>query len=650
MNITSSLVSERDRALLGGDYNAYHAQATRKVQNLRRRLGAATRGRKYTPKAPVTAENVSKNAEWVQLLLASSERAWASAMAMKSAQSPENTQKPMPGSTKRQIASRLRRAITHADNLVNILQDRNTTGAKVLDDLEARAYLSMLKGSLDFEKGSWQACIQNYSVAQVIYSTLARSAKIDAYKDLLSGIVDPSIRYAAYQLKMPRTKALNEIVIESFPHSEATVRQEIEEIDPQAFSVAAEAAPTKGGPKEIPSTLSWRSRKVKLEDANISQALGLSKEKEEDLVSSFKSFRDGSLSAKDLATAYEEVITARQDAADATKTAIDELVAEGVDTGDARMQSLQITRTAVNYAVIEWRIGRNRVLCGASDDGLAFEDEKPKQPLKPRKDGKPRAPKQESTGRKMSRLRERLALYDSILQSLDAVKELPGVMADAPFIEELDAKRAYFRALKCLAVGRSHAISDHIPNALALYARALELAETAASKLGAPTTADNATPPNLGISSQQIHLTTSTLRKLVLRYRALADLKSSNANATSDAASSPTAATAPKPAPLIERLSHNTYIPNLDLTNLVNYPPKLRPVPVKPLFFDLAWNYIKYPGQKGPEDDLQPGAREDVLMHDAGARTATNGPVSEPDTKEDRRAPPKRGWFGFGRS
>lgn len=63
MNITVSVVSERDRALLAGDYNAYHAQATRKIQNLRRRLGAATRGRKYTPKAAVTAENVAKNAE-----------------------------------------------------------------------------------------------------------------------------------------------------------------------------------------------------------------------------------------------------------------------------------------------------------------------------------------------------------------------------------------------------------------------------------------------------------------------------------------------------------------------------------------------------------------------------------------------------------
>ena len=67
MNITSSIVSERDRALLGGDYDTYHSQASRKIHNLRRRLGTANRGRKYTPKAPVTAASVAKNAEYGQI-------------------------------------------------------------------------------------------------------------------------------------------------------------------------------------------------------------------------------------------------------------------------------------------------------------------------------------------------------------------------------------------------------------------------------------------------------------------------------------------------------------------------------------------------------------------------------------------------------
>lgn len=68
MEITRSVVSERDRALLSGDYNAYHAQASRRIHTLRRRLGTATpKGRKYSPKDQVTAANISQNAESVQL-------------------------------------------------------------------------------------------------------------------------------------------------------------------------------------------------------------------------------------------------------------------------------------------------------------------------------------------------------------------------------------------------------------------------------------------------------------------------------------------------------------------------------------------------------------------------------------------------------
>lgn len=577
---------------------------------------------------------------WVQLLLASSERAWADAMAMKSAQSPENTQKALPGSTKRQIASRLRRAILYAENLVSVLQDRSTTGAKNIDDLEARAYLSMLRGSLDFEKRRWQACLEHYSVAQVVYTALSvASQAADTYKELLSSIVDPSIRYAAYQLKIPRTKAVNEIAIEHFPSSEAALRKAVEEINPQAFALGIDtAAPTSGGPREIPSTISWRSRNVKLEDANISQALGISREREDALAVTYKSFQEGSTSAKDLASAYEEVITARQDAADATKTAIDELVAEGVDPGDARLQSLQVTRTAVNYAVIEWRIGRNRVLCGP-EDALPFTPEKQNQELKPRKDGKPRTVKEESSGRKISRLRERVALYESVLQSLDAVKELPGVIADSTFVSELDAKRAYFRALKCLAIGRSHAINDNIANALALYARALELAQTASNTLGDSTTIPDS-PPRLDVSGELSAQLTSTLNKLVTQYRALAELKvlTQRSEPGKDTNNAEVSSQAFRGTPLIERLNRNEYIDNVDLTNLVNYPPKLRPVPVKPLFFDIAWNYIGYPGQRGNEGE------EVAVNGKAEDRTA-----AAPEKKQEEQKPAKRGWFGFGR-
>jgi signal recognition particle subunit SRP68 len=631
MDITRSITSERDRALLSGDHDVYHAQASRRIHTLRKRLGAATpKGRKYSPKALVTAENVASNIEWVQLLLACAERAWASAMAMKAAQSTENTQKPVPGSTKKQIASRLNRAISYAENLVGVLAE-STAKASQLDALEAKAYLFMLKGTLDFEKERWQACLKNYSLPRAVYATLGKSGKSDVYKDLLSGVVEPSLRYASFKLKMPRTKPVEEIAIENYPSDERSVKDHLTELDSEAFQTTKEVAESRAETSDVPTHITWRTRKVKLEDATISEALGRAAFGEKSLTEKLKEYQAGKLSAADLAAAYDDVIEARQDAADATKAAIDELVAEGIDLGDARIQSLQVTRTAVNYAVIEYRIGRNRVLCGQAD-GLQFDAEQ-RKPYSKSTDGKERPTKPESSGRQLSRLRERTALYDSILQSLDAVKELPGVIADEAFVKELDAKYSYFRALKCLAIGRSHAVNGHVAQALALFARAQELAESAAAMLTTPSDSENSLP-KLQISKDDLKKATIHLSVLVTRHRALTELKNLSANPTT---ASKTPATTAYARPLAETLHHNVYHDDVDLKNLVNYPPKLQPIPVKPLFFDLAWNYINYPGHE--KDTVTPvsaanGAKDDEMEVE---RSSTPQPEK------------KKGWFSFGR-
>jgi signal recognition particle subunit SRP68 len=179
-----------------------------------------------------------------------------------------------------------------------------------------------------------------------------------------------------------------------------------------------------------------------LEDAAIATALAsvnaAARKLSETLASSTTS------QPKDRASAYDDILIASQDAVDATKHAIDELVSEGVGQGDRRMQSLQITRTAVSYDMVSWRIGRNRVLVGERD-GAVLDDSSANLPKKKNRN-KPL--KEEGTGRKLAHLREKAVLYDSILQSLDSIKELPGIAADSALLEELEAKYGYFSALK----------------------------------------------------------------------------------------------------------------------------------------------------------------------------------------------------------
>lgn len=260
------------------------------------------------------------------------------------------------------------------------------------------------------------------------------------------------------------------------------------------------------------------------------------------------------------------------------------------------------------------------MLIGA-DDGLTFPPNPPQKPRRPRKDGKEWAEREEPTGRKLARLRERIALYDAILQSIDSIKELRGAARDTGFISELDGQRAYFQALKCLNLSHSYAFLSTPKQALAFCNRAFLLSNQAAS---APRSAaaSSSKAPRLGVSEEQARSLKQNLENLNSHYRGVVALSQ-----LSDTASKTGTTNA---APVVERLNEYPVSGSVDLKNLVTWPPKLKPVPVKPLFLDVAWNYIEYPGRaqqaKAPEPEK-----------------------AQVEEKPAERPQAKKGWFSFGR-
>ena len=547
-------------------------------------------------------------------------------MQMKSHQSAEPGPGTLPGSTRRHVNSRLRRASFYAGHLVKILEERTTSGSTSRGIIEARAYYVAMTGDADFQNRRWEKCLQHYSEAYFIYSTLSKSSSFkdeELFRDLITTLIEPSIRYAAYQLKLARTTSIDKIVARYLPDNKYV--EETRQAYPDAVDeVNRNEKSHNVTVQESIQTITWRSRTVTLEDAATAQALAAVSAAEEKLSSFLSSHPELDLSAK--ASAYDEVLIRSQDAVDAIKTAIDELRSGGIPQGDRRMQTLQITKTAINFALVEWRVGRNRILCG-SQDGAIFQDLTAKKPPKTKKKGNHRSNK-ESTPHKLTRLQERIVLFDSTLQSLDSLKELPGVAADQDFVRELQSKRAYFAALRsalndflgtynkvtnhsrCFNIARSHALLSSTKPALALFSRAFELASTVKPSEGP---ADSPIL-KLDISAQQVTFLSSLLRNHVSHHRALAELESLQSSSAAPREQHAGSST----TPLIEKLNEWPSIP-VNFENLVTYPPKVRPVPVKPVFLDVAWNHIEYPGR-------EPEAKEETRV--------VNGLA---------------GWFGFRR-
>lgn len=65
MDITNFIVTQREKALLAGDYGTYRTQLARRLLVVRRKLNyTSTKNRKYSAKAPVSVEDIRSNHEW----------------------------------------------------------------------------------------------------------------------------------------------------------------------------------------------------------------------------------------------------------------------------------------------------------------------------------------------------------------------------------------------------------------------------------------------------------------------------------------------------------------------------------------------------------------------------------------------------------
>lgn len=152
---------------------------------------------------------------------------------------------------------------------------------------------------------------------------------------------------------------------------------------------------------------------------------------------------------------------------------------------------------------------------------------------------------------------------------------------------------------------------------MALINRALSFSLKAVAKLPNTETPSDELPLSLDISPASVKFLEQVVDGELQRHRAIVHVDNlRKKQAQGDEYQSH--------APLVEKL-HEYPIGGANLNNIVEFPPRLEVMPVKPIFLDVAWNYIQYP-------------QKEVQVDDQAAPAA-----------EAEKPAQKRGWFGFGR-
>uniref|UniRef100_A0A1B0CSX8 Signal recognition particle subunit SRP68 n=1 Tax=Lutzomyia longipalpis TaxID=7200 RepID=A0A1B0CSX8_LUTLO len=196
-------------------------------------------------------------------------------------------------------------------------------------------------------------------------------------------------------------------------------------------------------------------------------------------------------------------------------------------------------------------------------------------------------------GGKKVRPQDMTRLYEIILQNVTELQQLTGMEEDKEYQNEIGALNTTFRAFRCYYIAQTLVALKRWREAVALYERSTKYASEAL------TSAPEAYTEEL----RQLINTIEGCKYPAHAYSVLEDDPADEAGALPERAQKSS-------KPLYERLSEYKEDASLHTKNpnVFRLTPEMQPIPCKPLFFDLALNFVQFPSLEDKIDS--PGKKQ----------------------------------------
>lgn len=171
-------------------------------------------------------------------------------------------------------------------------------------------------------------------------------------------------------------------------------------------------------------------------------------------------------------------------------------------------------------------------------------------------------------------------LYEIILQQMTELKTLSGMEENDNYQKEVQAQSTMYKAFRCFHMAKAYTVTRRWREALVLFNKSSNYIKEATK----------------GIISKDLQQKLKDLQKDIESEEIIAQAQCVIEDTTEEPSLLPTKSGKSK-KPLIDRLDEYREDTQL-LTknpNIVSLPPAMEPIPCKPLFFDLAFNLVKFP-------------------------------------------------------
>lgn len=414
----------------------------------------------------------------------------------------------------------------------------NTVHCDARSKLEAEAYNAWIHGSLFFELSQWKLAAENLKKAQVVYESLILALPEEEqgiYKAKIDEL-SPSLRYCAYNI------------------GEKANMDDLLEIRGQGMleNLGALVAQTKTEQTDAFQTTEWRGRKVTVRPQKVRLFL-LSIQ---DIDKSLEKAKD--YQAK--IDIIESVLLDCKDAISALKDEIKQDPKLRVPSQDGQVSGINYLLCYLSYIRLKMTLERNLNLVAQSKQSMDESNEKPVE------------------GKKV-RPQDISRLYEIILQNVSELQQLNE--NDAEYQKEIESLAQAFKGFRCYYIAVTLVNLKRWKETVSMYERSMKYAKEAIKC--------NLKDFNLDTDLKALVKTIEGSKFSAHAYSVLeADGQEETVLYGKSQKSS---------KPLFERLDQYKEDPTLNSRNpnVYKLTPEMEPIPCKPLFFDLALNYIEFP-------------------------------------------------------
>lgn len=560
------------------DYNKYRKRLNRTLAKLRFELSLVTRDTKnYKDKEQISSISTSdydSNPKYGDLILLTAERNLLYALEIKSLMEISGDQI---NSYKKLMVSKIKKSLKLCQKLISIISNEPSD----LKKIEIFSYTSLVQSLLAVTQKKWKISINALSIARVSLDfKLSRrqeqlkegdideeefQATKTLINELFDSFIDPSLNLALSQsnsyyettdLKSISRKHCHD---NDLPYLSPVIAL-ISKIDDSYVSDVSSSV-------NLIKTIQWRDHEATLFNDEISfKIMSLNEE-------DWSSFKDPN-QFDHLISRWSQILEIHEN----------DLAKNHDDDDSEKVQDRAILLTYINYNLYFTTLKRDLLLIDGISKKLGHQHV--------------------STTKKLKVYRDISRLYDSIISTIDGLKNLPGVYNDEDLSDSLDNLTRFFSGKKSLVVAHSFALKYQYPESLKIYHHVVDSLPATSNFYKVKTFPYNITNnDDFSEFVQKLNHDFANLHVFTELY---------HKNSTSF---------------VVENV--NSVPLNNSLQSLVNFDKlgAIAPLLSKPVLFDIGFNYINYGS-------------------DSGSRAST--PVPLGGDEDDKK---RSGFFGiFGRS